>query len=129
MTVDLYRFDPDLHVVEQGMCDLNAALDTFEQCYLNGCASFDSGEEAYATTSFGLSRSRTDFIELSCHGYDSVAVHSDRVCHPSRLSKYFGLKRHFYIKGKKAMGTEIIRDYFSMERQEFEAKYAHFLCR
>ena len=129
MTVDLYRFDRDLHVVEQGQCDLNTALETFEQCYLNGCASYDSGEDAYAATSFGLSRSRTDFIELSCHGHDSVTVHSDRLCYPSRLSRYFGFKHSFNIKGDKAMGAEIIRDYYSMERQAFEAKYANFLCR
>ena len=127
--MDLYRFDRDLHVVEQGQCDCDAALETFERCYLNGRASYDSGEDAVVATSFGLSRSRQDFIELSCHGEDSVTVHSDRLYYPSWLSRYFGLKHHFYIKGDKARGTEIIRDYFSMERQAFEAKYADFLCR
>jgi len=127
--MDLYRFDRDLHVIEKGQCDLDAVLETFEQCYLNGFASYDSGEDAYAATSFGLSRSRTDFIELSCHGHDSMTVHSDRLCYPSRLSKYFGLKHSFYIKGDKAMGVEIMRDYFSLGRQTFEDKYADFLCR
>jgi len=127
--MDLYRFGRDLHVVEQGQCDCDAALETFERCYLNGRASYDSGEDAVVATSFGLSRSRQDFIELSCHGEDSVTVHSDRLYYPSWLSRYFGLKHHFYIKGDKARGTEIIRDYFSMERQAFEAKYADFLCR
>jgi hypothetical protein len=129
MTMDLYRFDRDLHVVEQGQCDCDAALETFERCYVNGCASYDSGEDAVVATSFGLWRSRKDFIELSCHGEDSVTVHSDRLYYPSWLSRYFGSKHHFSIKGDKARGTEIIRHYFNMERQAFEAKYADFLCR
>jgi len=129
MTMDLYRFDLNLHVVEQGQCDCEAALATFEQCYLNGFTSYDPGEEAMAATSFGLSRSRTDFIELSCHGQESVTVHSDRLCYPFRLGKYLSLKHHFYIKGDKAKGAEIIRDYFSMDREAFEAKYDDFLCR
>ncbi len=129
MAMDLYRFGHNLHILEQGQCDCDSALVTFEQCCQNGFTSFDSGEDAIAATSFGLSISRTDFIEISCHGHDSVTVHSDRLCYPSRLSKTFALKRHFLIKGDKAKGVEIIRDYFNMERQVFEAKYAYFLCR
>ncbi len=128
MAMNLYRFDSHLHIIEQGQCDCDAALETFERCYVDGCASYDSAEDAYAATSFGLSRSRTDFIEISCHGRDSVTVHSDRLCYPSRLSRYFGLKQHLYIKGDKTLGAEIIRDYFTMERQAFEAKYADSLC-
>ena len=127
--MDLYRFDRNLHVVEMGQCDCKTALATFEQCYLNGFTSYASGEEAMAATSFGLSRSRADFIELSCHGQDSVTVHSDRLCYPFRLGKYLSLKHSFYIKADKAMGAKIIRDYFSMDRQAFEAKYADFLRR
>lgn len=127
--MDLYRFDRGLHVVEQGQCDLDAALGTFEQCYLNGFASYDSGEDAAVATSFGLSRSRKDFIEISCNGQDSVTIHSDRLCYPSWLSRYFSYKHYFDIKGDKARATEIIRDYFSMERRAFEVKYAEFLRR
>ena len=127
--MNLYRFDRGLHILEQGQCDCKAALETFEQCYVNGCASYDSAEDAYAATSFGLWMSPKDFIEISCHGDDSVTVHSDRLYYRSRLSKYFGLKHSFHIKGDKGMGAEIIRDYFGMERQAFEAKYADFLCR
>ncbi len=127
--MDLYRFDLDLHVVEQGQCDYDAALATFEQCYLNSFTSYDSGEDAIVATSFGLSKSKRDFIEFSFHGLDSVTVHSDRLSYPTRLGKYLSLKQHFYIKGDKARGAEIMRDYFNMERDAFEAKYADFLCR
>ena len=60
MTMDLYRFDRDLHVVEQGHCDCDGALETFEECYLNGCESYDSGEDAVAVTSFGLGTKKGD---------------------------------------------------------------------
>jgi len=127
--MNLYRFDSHLHIIEQGQSDCNAALEIFERCYVDGCASYDSAEVAYAATSFGLSRSPTDFIEIACHGHDSVTVHSDRLCYPSRLSRYFGLKQHLNIKGDKTLGAKIIRDYFSMDRQTFEGKYSEFLCR
>jgi hypothetical protein len=127
--MDMYRFDRNLHIVEQGQCDCNAALETFEHCYKNGCSSYDSGEDAYAATTFGLSRSQTDFIEISCNGHDSITVHSDRLCYPSQFKKLFTLKHSFYIKADKAKGAEIIREYFSMERQQFETKYAEFLSR
>ncbi len=129
MTVDLYGFDRTLHVVKMGQCECDTALVTFEQCYGNGLSSYDSGEDALAATSFGLSRSEKDFIEISCHGLESVTVHSDRLCYPSRLGKTFGLKRHFFIKADKSRAVEIIHNYFSMERQAFEAKYANSLCR
>ncbi len=127
--MDLYRFDRDLHVLEQGPCDRDAALEIFEQCYGKGCASYNSGEDAVAATSFGLSKSETDFIEISCHGPDSVTVHSDRICYPSRPSRYFALKQHFNIKVDKTGAREVITDYFNMEREAFEHKYANFLVR
>ncbi len=127
--MDLYRFDDDLHIAIQGPCDCDTALETFEQCYAIGCASYDSGEDAVAATSFGLSKSETDFIEASCHGVDSVTVHSDRICYPSRLSRYFALNRHFDIKAGMTRAKEVISDYFNMKREAFEAKYANFRVR
>jgi hypothetical protein len=129
MAIDLYRFDRTLHVVSMSQCDCETALATFEQCYKNGFASYDSGEDASAATSFGLSRSEKDFIEVSCHGQESATVHSARLCYPSGLSKTFALKHHFFIKADKTKGVEIIRNYFGMERSGFEAQYKNFLCR
>ncbi len=128
-SMNLYRFGSHVHILEQGECNCDAALETFERCYMSGCVSHGSAEDAYAATSFGLSRSRTDFIEISCHGHDSVTVHSDRLCYPSRLNRFFASKRSLFVKGDKAMGTEIICDYFAMDRPAFEGKYAAFLYR
>jgi hypothetical protein len=104
MTIDLYRFDRTLRVVDVGQCDYDTALATFKQCYENGFSSYDSGESALAATSSGLSRSENDFIEISCHGPESVTVHSDRLSYSSQLSKAFALKGHFLIKADKSKG-------------------------
>lgn len=43
-------------------------------------------------TSFGLRRSETDCIEITCNGGDSAAVHSDRLVFPSKLSGVLSTK-------------------------------------
>jgi hypothetical protein len=127
--MNLYRFDRDLHVVEKGQCDYDAALAVYEECCENGLKSYRSGEEAMSLTSFGLSKSNKDFIEVSCNGYDSIAVHTDRLHYPSRIGKFLGTKRRLFIKADKTKGKEIIHDFFGLERQEFETKYSDFLSR
>jgi hypothetical protein len=60
-----------------------STLVVYEERDVNGMKSYHSGEEAMSFTSFGLSKSDKDFIEVSCSGYDSVAVHSDHLHYPS----------------------------------------------
>jgi hypothetical protein len=127
--IGLYRFDSNLQIVEQGECDCDAALRTFEQCDQKSLCTYKSGEEAIAATSFGLSKSKDDFIEISCNGSNTVSIHSDRLCYPSSLNKAFSLKHHFFIQGDKDKGMEVIRDYFSLDRLQFEDKYKAFLSR
>ncbi len=127
--MNLYRFDRDLQILERGPCECGAALRVYEECCENGLKSFDSAEDAMAATSFGLCRSPEDFIELSCHGLNTVTAHSDRLHYPSRLRKMFDSKHHLFIKGDRAKGQEVIEDFFGLARQEFEAKYADALCR
>ena len=127
--ITLYRFENNLHIAEQGECDCATALKTFEQCYQDGLASYRSGEAAMVATTLGLSRSKADFIEVSCNGNNAVSVHSDRLFYPSALKKAFSSKHHFFIKGDKDKATEVIRDYFTLDREQFEAKYEAFLSR
>ena len=127
--MNLYQFDCDLHILEKGQCDCSSALTLFEECYANGLKSYDSAEEAMAATSLGLSKSSSDFIEVTCNGNESITAHTDRLCYPSWLSKTFGIKHHLFIKGNKAKGIEIIQDFFNMDRHDFELKYVDFLCR
>jgi hypothetical protein len=127
--MDSYRFDRNHNLVENGRCELNAAITLFEECCQNGLKHYESGEEAIAATSFGLSHSEADFIEITCTGTNCVMVHSDRLHFPSGLSKAFTSKRHIRIDGGRSIGLEVIQDYFKMNRQEFETKYHNFLCR
>ena len=127
--IGLYRFNSDLQTVEQGECDCNMALKTLEQCDQNSLRTYKSGEEAITDTSFGLSKSKDDFIEISCNGNNAVSIHSDRLCYPSSLNKVFNLKHHFLIQGGKDKGMEVIRDYFGLDRVQFENKYQASLSR
>ena len=127
--IGLYRFDSTLRIAEQGECDCETALRTFHQCNQNSLSTYKSGEEAMVATSLGLSKSKEDFIEISCNGNNAVSIHSDRLCYPSSLNKAFSLKHHFFIQGDKDKGMEVIRDYFSLDRLQFEAKYQAFLSR
>jgi hypothetical protein len=127
--MDSYRFDRNHNLIEEGRCEMNAAIRLFEQCCQNGMKHYERGEEAIAATSFGLSNSKADFIEITCNGQDCVTVHSDRLHFPSRLIKAFSLKKHFFIDGSRSVGLGVIQDYFKMDRQEFETKYHDFLCR
>jgi hypothetical protein len=127
--IGLYRFDSNLQIVEQGECDCDTALRALEQCDQKSLCTYKSGEEAIEATSFGLSKSKNDFIEISCNGSNTLSIHSDRLCYPSSLQKAFSLKHHFFIKGDKDKGMEVIRDYFSLDRLQFEDKYKAFLSR
>jgi hypothetical protein len=98
-------------------------------CYERGLKSYVSGEEAISETSFGLRRSETDFIEITCNGVDSVAVHSDRLVFPSKLSGVFSLKKHLGLSADLGVITEVVRDYVELNREQFEEKYKAYACR
>ncbi len=128
--IKLYEFEePDLSVVDRGECDLKQALAKFEECYKRGLVNYQSAESAMAATSFGLNRSESDFIEISCNGEHSVLIYSDRLFYSSKLARWFGTSRHLEIKGNKELGYTAIDDYFRLDRAAFESKYLSFICR
>lgn len=127
--VRLYRFDRDLKLKELGSCDVARALQTLRECYDRGLKRYVSDEEAISETSFGLRRSDTDFIEITCNGADSIAVHSDRLVFPSKLSGVFSPKKHLAISGNLSVVTEVVRDYSELTREQFEEKYKAHACR
>ncbi|MBN1910913.1 MAG: hypothetical protein JW818_14300 [Pirellulales bacterium] len=127
--MNLYCFDRELNVIELGKGDCSTALERFEQCYLNGQTTYEYGEEAIAATTFGISRSDEDYLEISCHGMDQVTLSSDRLCYPSLLSRLFSLKKQLSIDTNKETAKAVISDYFTMQREAFEEKYSGYLCR
>jgi hypothetical protein len=98
-------------------------------CYERGLKSYVSGEEAISETSFGLKRSETDFIEITCNGANSIAVHSDRLVFPSKLAEAFSLKKRLAISGNLSVATEVVRSYVDLSRDQFEEKYKVNACR
>lgn len=122
--VNLYRFDMNLKVVDDGPCDCASALAMLVACSGRDAATFASAEAALSETSFGLSRSDRDFIEISMDGKGTVSIHSDRLHFPSWFSETFGLKRRFSIEGDSGLAKQVIQDYFRMDRLQFERAYS-----
>jgi hypothetical protein len=128
--IKLYGFDAQtLATVEKGECSLSLAVKTFEACYERVLAHYETAEEAVSTTSFGLYRSETDFIEISCVAMNAIRIHSDRLLYPSRISRWFTPKPYLGIEGDRDLGFRVIKDYFELEREAFESAYSKFACR
>jgi hypothetical protein len=90
---------------------------------------YQSAEDALEATGFGLSRSDVDFLEVSCSGLDSIAFHSDRLSYDSSFARLFAGDRHYWITVDRASAAEVVRDYFRLERNDFEATYRRYLAR
>jgi hypothetical protein len=129
MTISLYRFDENLDIVEKGECELGRALKTLNECCEVDLRSMESLDTAMSESSFGLFKSENDFIEISYDGKGLVSVHADRLHFPNRLSKWLSLHKHLYGQGDKGQAEKVVQDYFQLDRQAFEVKYAKFYCR
>jgi hypothetical protein len=126
----IYGFHPQsLEIIDGGECDLASVLERFELCYDAGLQKSATGELAVASSSFGVWRSDSDFIEVACNGHESVAIHSDRLFFPSTLSRLFARKQRFSISGDRHLAISAITDYFALERDAFEIRYSKFICR
>ena len=119
----------NLSVVERGECDLDLALETLRGCYQRGFLRYETGEQAMSETSFGLSRTKLDYIDVSCSGPNFVLIHFDRLFYPSSWSRWWIAKRRFEIKGDRELAERIVSDYFELERSAFEDAYSSFRCR
>ena len=128
--VNCHRFNQKLKIMDEGSCSIEHAFEILSECSTNASQHYEYGEAAIAATSFGLSRSGQDFIEIGFDAPDKMRIHSDRLHYPPGfLSRLFSTKGHFWIKGTKDYATSVIRDYFNLPRGEFEARYATFLRR
>jgi hypothetical protein len=127
--MNLYRQDQSLSIVELGNCDESRALHELKSAYQAGLCTYISAEEAIEKTGFGLSRSDKDFLEVSCSGPDSIVFHSDRLVLPSMIARLLSPKIHFRITVSRTRADEVIRDYFQMPRDKFEATYQEFITR
>ncbi|HRZ47709.1 MAG TPA: hypothetical protein P5555_21250 [Candidatus Paceibacterota bacterium] len=125
----LYRQNRALSVVDLGECDEMRALAELKSTYEAALQSYGSGEEALEKTGFGLSRTDEDFLEACCNGRESVVFHSDRLVFGSKFTRFFCVKQHYRILVDRAKAEQVIRDYFRMPRETFEAAYQAFATR
>ncbi|ATC64083.1 hypothetical protein CMV30_09025 [Nibricoccus aquaticus] len=125
----IYKQDRSLSLVELGDCDEQRALSELRTVYDAGLKTYVSGEESLEKTTFGLSRSDQDFLEIMCAGHDAIEFHSDRLCFQSSFSRLFSAKRRFAIPADRPTADKVVCDYFRKTRDEFEATYAKFITR
>lgn len=129
MKVKLYRYNTELKIVELGWCDAKEIDEVLQESIINSSRKYESGEEVIAKTSFGLSKTEEDFIEINCQGKLEINVYTDRLIFNSLLKKIFSKKRHFDIKTNAENINGLIHQYVNSSRETFEAEYSQFLCR
>jgi hypothetical protein len=127
--VQLYRFDANLHIVEKGVITLQDALVLLHECQDAARSSYESGEEAMAATSFGLTRTESDFLEVSCNGPDQVGFHTDfihaAVVQTSFWKRLFNRQNSIDWECDDTLAERVVADYFQLARLDFETKYSN----
>ncbi len=129
MNVNLYRFNTELKIVELGSCDTRKLNEILQESIVNSNQIYESGEEAIVKTSFGLSKTAEDFIEIHCQRNSEISVYSDRLVFDSVFKKIFSTKIHFNIKTNTENIRNLIHQYINSNREFFESEYNQFLCR
>ena len=101
MDINIYKFDKDLQIVELGKGNLDKINELLEESLSNSNKTYEHGEDTIAATSFGISKTNKDFIEIGCHGDNEITIHTDRLFYGSKWSKIFSPKQHLFIKATK----------------------------
>ena len=129
----LYGYDIDLQVVELGEATPEAIEEQIERCAQNASRTYESAEEHMMDTSFGISRSDGDFdfLDISWVGQDLIMIYSDRVCYPKGFfRRLFCGKSTLEIRARNlTVLRQILEDYTSSTRSEFEEKYSDWYAR
>jgi hypothetical protein len=85
-----YSVNRDLAVEEHDPVGLDEALVIVDRYFATAGQRHDRGEDAIAATTFGFSRSKSDFIEIGVHRCDQISYRFE-ACDP----KMFWLRRLF----------------------------------
>ena len=123
MLFSFYGFDNEMSMVDKGNGDLEMALRFLGDCLSHAGKKFEYGEDAVAETSFGISKGRKDFLEVTANGPGQVDFHSDRLCYKSTLSRLFNSKKRLAVSCNSQKAKDVICDYMTLDRQVFEEKY------
>ena len=121
-----HKFDDDCKLIDAIQIDLEQALVFLDEYLERADEKYTYGEEAMAATSFCISRSESDFLQINCDGKNSISFHSDRLEFDMNfLLRLFCKKTVMILEGNIDYSVKIITDFFNLSRQCFEKKYSH----
>lgn len=133
MTAHLYIYDENLNLLDKGEFDINRFDELFDNRVANSQMKFEFFETMIKKTSFMLSRSNMDYINVRIDGLSDknmVTIFSE--IYPNtfwgKVKKVFYFKKFVYhTKIDLPTAKMICQDYLALDRQEFENKYHTFI--
>ncbi len=128
MIVSLYFYDDELNTIYKDEFDINRLDELFNNRLANSKMTFDYVEERTSKTSFILSRSKMDFLDVGINDENIITLYSQGIYYSKGLfgsfKKVFGSKNFFdFIEVDWATAKAICQDYVTLDRQDFENKY------
>jgi hypothetical protein len=111
-----YSIDADLQLQEHAPVNLPRAIEIATEYYARGPGTHESGEEALSATTFGFSRSPTEFVEFCAHGWTEISCRYESADPgASWLRKTFGgtFRHESTLRSKDAL-TRRIEQFFTL---------------
>ena len=121
-----HKFDDDCKLIDAIQVDLEQTLVFLDEYLDRADDKYTYAEEAMAATSFCISRSESDFLQINCDGKNSISFQSDRLEFDMHfLLRLFCNNTTMFLEGNNDFSIKVITDYFNLPRQSFEKKYSH----
>ncbi len=121
--MELHKLDLKLELVSCGTVDEKIALRELSAISKNGSKKYENSDEAISETTFILSRSEEDFLRVESHSESEVHFSSDRLCYQEGWFKRLFANTAMRFCTSSESATQVIKNYLSMEREEFESLY------
>lgn len=121
-----YSVNQDLTVEDRGDLDVDTAIDIVGRYFVKSRSHYDSGEEAFAATTFGFARSKDDFIELCIHTPERISLRTEPLPAASRglLQRLARRNTGEITLGSREETEQRVRDYFRDTSEDFRARLA-----
>ena len=127
-SVSLSKYNDDESLDEGGPVLLEEMIHIFNE-YLDGFEPpYKTSTDALVNSTFYASRSDRDFLMVDIVDYDEIHISSDRLIYSGWLSKLFSAS-HIHFSATSNQVVEVLTDYFSVSRKDFEDIYAtHYVA-
>ena len=122
--MELYKYNSNLKSVLQGPIELKGAIAELKAIASKGGDVFDDETKAIPETSFTLSRSDSDWLEIATHSEGEIYFSSDRKIFDLSWFKKLFASPSLQFQSSVEQAHYVISDYYSLSRAEFESKYS-----